>query len=735
MPEQGDEEWLNDTTVTTLQEVDIVAVKQQRDISDMAVSGNVIGESMISRDRIDDIKNASIIVPNFYMPDYGSRITSSIYVRGIGARMDQPAVGLTIDNVGVLNKDAYDFDLDDIASIEMLRGPQSALYGRNTMTGLINVRTLSPVTFQGWRAGASYASGNTVKANAGWYHLFTPDFGVSLSAGYNHTDGRFINEYNNRKIDRENSGSARLKLHWQPSEAVTISNVLSSSVLRQGGYPYQSMATGKIAYNDTCFYRRFLITDGHTVNARIGDMQLLSVTSVQHINDNMTLDQDFLPASYFTLTQKKKETALTEDIMLRGSEAGGKYNWLAGVYGFYRHLDMHAPVTFKDTGISQLIESHRNEANPYYPIRWDERSFSLNSEFILPSGGVAIYHESDLRMGRWRLSAGLRLDYERVDLKYNSYCNTSYTIYNNPSEQLPIPDDAVAERVVRLNLSEKGRLHRSYLMFMPKVSALYELPDGRSNLYATIGRGYKAGGFNTQMFSEVLQQKLMEFMGVGSQLDVDDIVGYKPEQSWTYEIGAHFMFPAPKLNVDVSLFFIDCRDQQLTVFPEGQITGRMMTNAGRTHSFGGEISTTWKPVERLTLTANYGYTNARFRQFVSGKNDYKGNRLPYSPSNTLYIGAAYDWHASWMKNNSLEFAVNCSGTGDIYWNEANTRRQNFYAQLGASIAFAAPHWRLEIFGTNLTDTKFYTFYFMSMRNEFVQRGLPPTLGARLNLVF
>lgn len=723
----------HDSLYKMLEEVDVVAVKQRSDLQRTAVSGTVIGDKEVERENITDLKGASHIVPNFFIPDYGSRITSSIYVRGIGARMDQPAVGLNVDNVGILNKDAYDFELTDIVSIEMIRGPQSSLYGRNTMTGMVSIRTLSPVIFQGWKLGASFASGNALRLNAGWYHMFDHRLGMSISAGFTNSTGRFVNEYDGQKIDKERSGALRFRLHWNPSTAVTVTNVLSSSLLRQGGYPYESAETGKISYNDTCFYHRFLLTDGLTVRAKLAGMELLSVTSLQHINDNMTLDQDFLPDPYFTLTQKKRETAVTEDIMLRGSAADRKYTWLVGAYAFYRHLDMDAPVTFKKTGISRLIEVHRNNANPYYPIAWDEDAFALNSHFRLPSGGVALYHESALRLGNWHLTAGLRLDFERVNLRYNSWCNTSYTIYNNPSGVLPIPSDATPNRRVNVDLEEAGKLHRQYLMFLPKVSALYNLPDKVSNVYASIGRGYKAGGFNTQMFSDVLQQKLMGFMGMSSMYDVDDIVGYKPEQSWTYEVGGHFHFPSQSLSADVSLFYIDCRDQQMTVFPEGETTGRLMTNAGKTRSFGGEVSLRWSPVSNLMLTASYGYTNARFVQFNDGKQDYKGNWLPYAPSNTIYVNAVYNLSAAWLKSNMIQFSAGCNAAGKIYWNEANSLSQPFYARLNALVAFVAPTWRVEVFGENLTDTRFHTFYFMSMGNEFFQRGMPITLGASVSV--
>lgn len=723
---------LHDSLYHILQELDVVAVKSRRDLSQAPISANSIGAATIRRDGIEDLKGISGMAPNLFMPDYGSRITSSIYVRGIGSRIDQPAIGLTIDNVGILNKDAYDFEIADINNIEVIRGAQASLFGRNTMTGLINVTTLSPMQYQGWRGGFSFSSGFTFKANLGWYHKFNPHTGISVTGAFTSSEGRFRNTFNGKKIDGEKSGALRTRIHANPVEGLTISNTLAASILRQGGYPYKYIPTGEICYDDTCFYHRFLLTDGLSIHKSFGEIRLLSVTSLQHIDDNMTLDQDFRPEPYFTLTQKKRETAVTEDIMLRGKALSGKYSWLVGAYGFFRHLRMLAPVTFKEAGIENLIVTHRNKANPYYPIAWDADTFTLGSDFRMPSGGVALYHESSFDFGRWHLKAGLRLDYERTDLRYESACNTSYTIFSNPSGSLPPASDAEIYRQVPVDLLETGHLHRGYLMFLPKVSALYDIRGRASaNIYASIGEGYKAGGFNTQMFSDVLQQKLMKYMGIAAQYDVDDIVGYKPERCWTFEIGSHVARLAKGLSAEVSLFYILCLDQQLTMFPPGSTTGRMMTNAGKTRSFGAEVSLNWRPIRDLLFVGNYGYTNARFITFVDGENDYKGHHLPYSPSNTLYLSGQYTLEAPSLRKNQLRFSIDCNGVGDIYWNEANTRRQPFYATLGATITFIAPKWSVELWGKNLTDTDYNTFYFLSMGNEFLQSAKPLSIGFTL----
>lgn len=718
-------EEVRDTVV--LQEFNVTSIKQSDKLFNMPEAATVIGREEAERLNAVAIKSLSDVVPNVFIPDYGSRITSSIYVRGIGARMDQPSVGLNVDNVPVLNKDAYDFDVADIAGVEMLRGPQTALYGRNTMAGQINITTLSPFRFQGWRLRAEFSSPVNAKASAGWYGRLGTRHGLSVTGAYTYSRGYFKNSFNGKMVDPERMWSVRTKYIWRISDALTLQNVLASSSLHQGGYAYENVESGQIAFNDTCFYRRFLLNDGLTLRWNTDLFSLSSITSVQHIDDNMTLDQDFLPLDYFTLTQKKKETAFTQDIVVRSKPDGSMYSWLAGAFGFYKHLGMQAPVSFHDYGISELIEKHRNENNPSHPISWDTRDFTLHSDFTIPVFGLSLYHQSDLSLGRWKLSLGLRLDYEYARMHYRSRCGTGYLIYDRGENGV-----FVSGRHVDVDIDDSGRLSDSYLNFIPKFTALYELPTADpSNIYVNIAKGYKSGGFNTQMFSDVLQQRLMGIMGICASYEVDEMVSYKPEYSWNFEAGAHLGFCDSRLTADISLFYIDCRDQQLTMFPDGTTTGRMMTNAGKTRSFGIEVAAAYAISDNLRITGSYGYTNAKFREFSDGHEDFSGRYIPYAPQNTLFLQAVYSVPLNHKVFNNLEFDANLRGTGKIYWNEANTLHQDFYCLPGCSVALEAEKWQLRLFGTNLSDTRYHTFYFQSIGNEFLQRGKPWQIGLAL----
>lgn len=708
-----------------LTELSVTAIKQGQGLENQAVSATTISKRDTEALNISDTKSASTLVPNFFIPDYGSRITSSIYVRGLGARIDQPVVGLNIDNVPIMNKDNYDFDLLDIDRIEMLRGAQGTLFGRNTMGGLINIYTLSPLTYQGLRFLGSYGSGNSYRAGVSYYTKLSETFGISASAYYRSTDGFFTNLNNGEKCDWEHQGNGRIKLQWRPSSTLSIDNVASLSLVRQGGYPYEYIKTGEINYNDTCFYKRTSVTDGLTVCLNLDNVRLSSITSYQYIDDNMTLDQDFLPLSYFTLTQAKREHAVTQDFVVRNTNTSS-YNWLGGLFGFYKSTDMEAPVTFLDEGITNLIEKYRNEANPDYPISWDTRKFLLGSEFNTSNYGLALYHQSSYTLQNWTFTAGVRLDFEHTTLDYLSHCNTGYNIINASNGSIYRHDD--------VNINDPGSLSKTFWEVLPKFSVSYELPtELPSQIYVSAAKGYKAGGFNTQMFSDVLQQRIMRMMGIGSNYSVDDIITYKPEHSWTFEAGSHLEWFNRNLRADVSMFYIRCTDQQLTVFPNGNTTGRIMTNAGKTRSWGAELALKAFPAKNLELGFSYGYTNARFVEYNNGNEDFSGKNIPYAPQNTIFANAIYtiDVGKEWL--NSISVGANVRAAGKIYWNEANDQSQDLYALLGASIRFEQRNISVDLWGENLTDTTYSTFYFVSISNAFLQRGKPRQLGVTLRV--
>ena len=727
-------------TLIAVDKVQITAIKQGAELRREAVASSVLSGRALEMRGVAAVKDVMTDVPNLFMPDYGSRTTSSVYVRGMGTRIDQPVVGMNVDNVPLADKNLYDTEVQDIERIEFLRGPQAMLYGRNTMGGVINIYTLSPLTYQGLRLRADYGSRNSYRIAASSYNRFKEKFGFSVAAQFSHCDGYWRNLYNNSLCDRENSGSFRTKFQYREG-ALSIDNTLAFSMVAQGGYPYEYIGSsnptkhreelvGKICYNEPCSYDRWALSDALTIGYDFGNFSLASITSYQYMNDKMHLDNDFLPEYYFTLEQRKQQHNIAEDFVLRSKEEG-IYRWLVGVNAFFKREKMQAPVTFGATGIEKLILDNINKHSGYDgEYRWGDTDGNYSDEILLESlfttqnMGVAAYHRSELHLGRWRLSLGLRLDYELVQMLYNTNTDTYYTMFPNNATNGPTTH--------HIKIADSDLLSRGFLEFLPSFSASVDLDDaGRNMLYLSASKGYKAGGFNTQMFSEILQRRLQNEMGLYREMNVEELCAYNPEHSYNLELGGHFATHDGTFAADAALFYIECFDQQLTIFPDENSTGRMMTNAGRTRSFGVELSAAVRLAKTLVLKGSYGYTNAKFKRFVSGGVNYAGNFIPYAPKNSLSLRLiqTVPFRSRWIDR--MVLSVGVTGTGRIYWNEANDVSQPFYALLDASVRFEGEKWAVDLWCKNATNTKYDVFYFESMGNRFLQRGRPVAGGIRV----
>ena len=724
-------------TLISVERVQVTALKQTSRLRTEPVASSVIGERTLAMRGVSAIKDVMTDVPNLYMPDYGSRITSSIYVRGMGTRIDQPVVGMNVDNVPIADKNLYDTELQDIERIEFLRGPQTTLYGRNTMGGVINIYTLSPLDYEGIRLRAEYGSRNAYRFAVSAYNRLNDKLGLSVSAQYAHNDGYYRNDYTDRLCDKENSGNFRTKLQYR-SGKLNIENTIALSALSQGGYAYEYIGSpnpekhreewvGKICYNEPCSYERYAISEGLSLRYDFGKMSLASITSYQYMNDAMHIDNDFLPENYFTLEQRKSQHDITEDIVLR-SEDKGIYRWLVGAFGFFKGQQMHAPVTFGTTGIEELILKNINSDASGLEYRWGDLDgnggdhFTLDSRFNTHNSGAALYHRSEVHLGRWRLALGLRFDYELVQMRYNTSTDTCYSVFRDNGNNTTAP----------LKIGDEGVLSRGFFEFLPSFSVSVNLDDrGDNMLYLSTSKGYKAGGFNTQMFSEVLQRRVMGAMGLYKEIDIEELCAYNPEHSYNLELGGHFATRDGAFTADAALFYIECLDQQLTIFPDEDSTGRMMTNAGRTRSLGAEVSASARLAKTLRLTCAYGYTNAKFREFLSGGVDYAGRYIPYCPQNSLSLRLSQmiPLQTKWIDRIVLNLGV--TGAGRIYWNEANDVSQPFYALLDGSVRFEGGGWSVDVWCKNATNTTYNTFYFESMGNRFVQRGRGLTGGVRI----
>lgn len=682
-------------------------------------------------------KNLSAVVPGLNIPDYGTSMTSTIYVRGLGSRMDNPVIGLYVDDVPIIDKNCYDFSFTDIRRIDFLHGPQGTLYGRNSMLGVLSVETLSPTAYQGTRGIIEYGSASTLSAKLSAYK---GRFG--LTAAYGHTDGFFINEYDGSNCGLSDSFSARARFVGGVGKA-SLDNILTVSYIDQTGYPYRKLMAGELLpvdYNDKSGYRRFFLMDGFRLKTEWRNWKISSVTSFQTLFDSMDMDQDFTPKSMFTLNQIQEQVAFTQEFIFKPKTHTVWWDSQTGLFAMVKLNKMSAPVRFLKDGIKSLILDNANSGIPQELGRLNiqEENFLIYSDFDIALGNVAAYHESYFNTGRWTFTAGLRLDFEASRMRYDSGSDIHFIVSPAMSEYIPFSTKVDGTETVR------------YAQLQPKLSVSYDATSERMrskglnmSLLASVSEGYRSGGFNTQIFSDVLQRKMMLGMmeSLGVHLDgkgdlSTDGLTYKPEICLNYEIGGKFRMRSAGhiLESFFTAYRVDCRNQQMTVFPYGNGTGRMMANAGRSRSLGVEAEASWM-WKGLSVSFAGSLMDARFVDYDDGRNDWSGNRIPYSPESTLYLRCGYKFltRGRFLRSVSLNADINRSGR--IYWNEAGDISQSPYSLIGADVRLTTSKAELWLRGQNLTGTEYSVFYFKSVGNSFFQAGKPRrfTIGLSINL--
>ena len=765
----------------SLSEVTVTATDARLSLIDKRIS--VAQQSFmlreIEQEKIVAPKDLTSRVPNLYMPDYGSRMTSSIYIRGMGARIDNPVIGLYLDGIGIANKNAYDLDLSDIRRMQLFRGPQGTLFGKNTIGGVMSITTLSPLEYSGTRASVGYANHNTITARASHYARINDEVGIAAAAYYKHTDGAFRNTYDNSRADRQDNANARLNIAWTgKNTSAQFNNLINYNFVSQEGFPYH-LTDRPVNHNDYCGYLRHSLIEGLRFKLPIGNMQMSSTTSYQLLIDRMNMDQDYQPLSYFTLTQAQTEHFLSEELLFQPQQVKRQTSWwdhISGLSLSYRHNTMTAPVVFKQDGIDSLILKNANNGirSAGFPasvfLTLSENTFPINSLFYTQNANAALFHTSFFTFGRWTIEAGLRLDFEYLDFRYQSDGLIHYNIEGTP------------HRNREINTVVNGRTHLISFEALPRLAISYTLP--KVSLHAAIAEGYKGGGFNTQLFSDILQNRMMDDMmqdmGVAfaqnNDYQVADVVTYKPERCLTSELGIktrhHFTEHGTphSISADLTLYELEIFNQQLTVYPE-KGTGRFMTNAGRSRSWGAELTADYRYAD-FSLSLSYGYNNARFVRYNNGKQDFSGNYVPCTPSHTLAASATYSLPLNHSFFQRLNFNVNTQALGPIYWNEENTdtgspqsllargvstgspqsllargvstwspqsfarkgcQKEPFYALLNANLTLKMKNISLSLWGKNLSCTRYHVFRFVSMGNTLMQDGQPISFGATLDL--
>lgn len=757
---------------------EVVVVSQPKEnvrLRQQSLSSTSVGGFQIQKLGTRDLRELSSYIPNFVMPNYGSRLSSAMYVRGIGSRVNSPAVGIYLDGIPVMSKSAFNLHHYQTSRIDILRGPQATLYGQNTEGGLVRIYSRNPFEYEGTDLKLSYGSRYYRNVELAHYHRINDHLAFTVAAFNDAQKGFFRNTNTGNRADKYDEAGGKIVLKAKLNRGWNVDVLANYQYVDQNGFPYGKLdlETGKASLPSTTFdgtYLRHSFISGVTVNHTGADYSFASTTSYQYLKDKMNMDQDYLPADYMSILQEQLQNSLTQEFTLKSNRAvGGFWNWTAGGFFSYQWLKTNGPVFFNE-GMTQPIGNaiQKQMYNAMLNAMAQKMMAQGMPEMVAKAaaakaiekaGGVSMnvnmgapglyhtpqwnlgfFHESNFNItDRLTATLGLRYDLMHTAIHYDAsaYMQMNANVMGKSATYV-------------LDSSLDHEVSDDYGQLLPKFGLNLKIDELGSNVYATVSKGYRAGGYNIQMFSDVLQTELNANRNQAMRGDyhiphteedylrIDKTIAYKPETSWNYEAGAHLNLFDHMLHFDLSAFYMKVTNQQLSVMAGNYGFGRMMVNAGKSHSCGIEAALRGQLFDgKFDWAMNYGYTRAKFDKYVDGEGedavDYKGKYVPYVPQHTMAAMADYrltDW---------LTLGANVNAQGKTYWDNANTYSQKLYAVLGAHVDLNFKAFNVSFWGRNLTDTNYNTFAVdnsaTGTKEYFAQRGNPFQCGVDVRFHF
>ena len=781
-----DEAIADTSKVVDLDEVVVVAQpKEPVRLRLQPVSSNVFGSEQLQQLNVRDLSQLSQYVPAFTMPAYGSRLTSSMYVRGIGSRVNSPAVGIYYDNIPLMSKAAFNNHFYMLDRVDILRGSQGTLYGQNTEGGLVRIYSKNPMNYQGSDIRLGIGTGLWRNVEVAHYHRPSDKLAFSVAGFYSGLKGFFKNQNLDERNDKSLEAGGKARLIYAPTQKLKFDLTVDYQWVNQNGFGYgefqpmpeSSVKPYSLDVEDPATtimngYKRNMVNTGLTISYDMDNLLFTSTTSYQFLQDRMLMDQDYMMPDYLQLEQRQKMNALTQEFVLRSHDKN-RWQHATGLYGSYQWLRTDAPVYFGDAitgpignaitnamqgamrqsmyprmyqqmleqmiaqGMPQAVAEKQAAAAAEAAVQKAIAGVTMSAEmavpesFKTPSYTLAAFHESNILLtDRLKLTLGLRLNIDKVKIEYDALAYMNMT-------------GGTAERQATYHLTSHVVDNRSktYTQLLPKIGLTYFLGENLGNVYALVSKGYRAGGFNIQMFSDVLQTELNAHQQDAMRGDYDvehtatdydaieETISYKPEESWNYELGTHLNLFDNLLHFDLALYYMQIRNQQLSIMEPNSNYGRMMVNAGKSHSCGLETTLRGRLLDNaLDWAVTYSFTNAKFDEYDT----YKDNYVPFVPKHMF--SAMADYHIG-----QFTIGANVAAQGKTWWDEANTYAQKFYALLGAHADYDFGPVVVSLWGRNLTDTHYNTFAVQSSAaggtRYFAQRGNPIQFGMDVNIHF
>ena len=687
-------------------EIVVTALKRETSLQDVPAAVSAVSGAELEERGITQPSDLQFIVPSMQAGRLLGQ--TSVTIRGVGLNQGAPGVAIHVDGVYQPRPSMGDLTQIDVRRVEVLRGPQGTLYGRNANGGVVNFISNAPSdVFEGYLMG-SYASYDERRIQGVVNVPVSNRVRARLVADHWRRGEGFVENVlpGGQDIDRGESTSARLRvavdvtdnLTWDlAAHGLTASGPTAYFVLYNAptplaiaNNPYLAGANvpltpHRTSANDPIDADRDYTGASSTLTWDLGDLQFRSISGYARIADHELRDDDTSNISAFPAQRTERSRSFTQEFNLSGTV--GAVDAVLGAFYLrdekYESQSYSFPLGFT-------------------PLPPNSSAFFETSRYL--STSYAVFGDATINLtDRVRIIGGIRYSEDEQEVSQRNYMQ--FGPAGPPVFTCPAQTNDVR-----------------FTSTTPRLGAQYDLSEN-SNLFATFSRGFKVGGFN---FSACNQQ-------------------YQPEEVTSYEIGWKNRLLDGALTLNIGAFFYDYTDLQLY-----QIVGfsSQITNAAAAEVTGLELEAAWRPDDHWTLNANLSLLEATFTEFTNtdsldpalGAQDVSGNYLANSPKISFNFGLAYRSDPI-LAGGRVTARADVSYRSEIYFREFNLPldSQDQYTLVNASLIWDSPDetFRIRAFVTNLTGEDYITRMGASdnFGSRYVTWGAPRQVGLELRANF
>ncbi len=700
---------------------DIIVTARKRDesLQDVPLAITAFGSREIKSARIERLADLAKLTPGLnYTPLFGAQNQLPI-IRGAAQTFGALNVGVFLDGVYLSGKAGVDLELNDLERIEVVKGPQSALYGRNTFAGAINYITKRPSDEWTGTGEVTVGDRGLIKIAGSVSGPVADIVRVRVGGFYREHDGFYRSGIDGGRVDFAKTYGGIFTMEVQPSDnfIATVRASYSnedlgqppSSVIRTNSYPGRPAGSPAGTSTNILYIGELpsIPRDGVTVNTltdpvagpygqrgdtfrgnlklewELAGATITSLTSFDQRNTEYTFDGDnticetaggcrtfgfpFVrpfpegQSNFNTSSSTGRSRDVAQELRI-ASPGGQTFDWLIG--GFYYNNNSN----FVDRSLSPITAARRDTFG--FPNQ-------INTTESLSAFGSVTFRPSDV----FNITGELRYEHEDqtfrqapTNFRKDRPCatDTSYCIFN---------------------------LEQSFEFVTPRLILDWKAAEGKL-LYASVARGVKTGGFNTNLNI------------------TDEQRSYDPETSWNYEVGAKTDWLDNRLRFNIAAYYTDWQDQQVACQNPASFGGSStqrtyVCNVGRARIFGVETDFTARFSDIFSLTGNYTFTDAKYKQFVDDSLaanlivaglppiDFDGKRLPYVPQHKIVLSPRVNLPVS--ENYEFEGRVDFVYQSKTYLRADNLQYFAAKTTVDLRAGFASDRYALQFFVNNLFD--------------------------------